>query len=71
MTTMIERLKDWKVKRLADMKTTMHYRLRPIKEVQFGFAHFVSHCIRVQIFQVDFPIRIQIFQIELPHILYL
>ena len=27
----------------------VHYRLRPIKEVQFGFAHFMSHFIRVQI----------------------
>ena len=34
----------------------MHYRLRPIKDVQFGFAHFVSHFIRVQIFQIDFPL---------------
>ena len=25
------------------------------KEVQFGFAHFMSHFIRVQIFQIDFP----------------
>ena len=33
-----------------------HYRLRPIKEVQFGFAHFMSHFIRVQIFQIDFPL---------------
>ena len=32
----------------------VHYRLRPIKEVQFGFAHFVSHFIRVQIFQINF-----------------
>ena len=34
----------------------LHYRLRSIKEVQFGFAHFVSHFIRVQIFQIDFPL---------------
>ena len=34
----------------------MHNRLRPIKEVQFGFAHFVSHFIRVQIFQIDLPL---------------
>ena len=34
----------------------MHYRLRPIKEVQFGFAHFVSQIIRIQIFQIDFPL---------------
>ena len=34
----------------------MHYRLRPIKEIQFGFAYFVSHFIRVQIFQIDFPL---------------
>ena len=34
----------------------LHYRLRPIKEVQFGFAHFMSHFIRVQIFQIDFPL---------------
>ena len=34
----------------------MHYRSKPIKEVQFGFAHFVSHFIRVQIFQIDFPL---------------
>ena len=34
----------------------VHYRLRPIKEVQFGFAHFMSHFIRVQIFQIDFPL---------------
>ena len=35
---------------------TLHYRLRSIKEVQFGFAHFVSHFIRVQIFQIEFPL---------------
>ena len=35
---------------------TLHYRLKPIKEAQFGFAHFVSHFIRVQIFQIDFPL---------------
>ena len=35
---------------------SVHYRLRPIKEVQFGFAHFMSHFIRVQIFQIDFPL---------------
>ena len=35
---------------------TLHNRLRPIKEVQFRFAHFVSHFINVQIFQIDLPL---------------
>ena len=43
-------------------KTPMHYRLRPIKEVQFGFAHFMSHFIRVQIFQIDFPLILYTFK---------
>ena len=34
----------------------MHYKLRPIGEVQFGFAHFVPHFISVQIFQINFPL---------------
>ena len=41
---------------LCALVQSMHYRLRPIKEVQFGFAHFVSHFIRVQIFQIYFPL---------------
>ena len=36
----------------------MHYCLRPIKGVHFGFANFASHFIRVQIFQIDFPLII-------------
>ena len=39
-----------------------------IEEVQFGFAHFVSYFICVQIFHF---IHIQIFQIDLPLNLYL
>ena len=35
---------------------SMHYCLRPIKGVHFGFANFASHFIRVQIFQIDFPL---------------
>ena len=34
----------------------LHYRLRPIKECQFRFANFASHFIRIQIFQIDFPL---------------
>ena len=30
----------------------LHYRFRPIKEVQFRFAYFLSHFIRIQIFQI-------------------
>ena len=35
-------------------------RLRPIEDVQFGFAHFLSHFIRVQIFQIDFPLILSV-----------
>ena len=35
---------------------TLHYWLRPIRGVHFGFANFASHFIRVQIFQIDFPL---------------
>ena len=34
----------------------LHYGLRPIKGVHFRFANFASHFIRVQIFQIDFPL---------------
>ena len=34
----------------------VHYWLRPIKGVHFRFANFASHFIRVQIFQIDFPL---------------
>ena len=34
----------------------LHYWLRPIKGVHLGFANFASHFIRVQIFQIDFPL---------------
>ena len=34
----------------------MHYWVRPIKGVHFRFANFASHFIRVQIFQIDFPL---------------
>ena len=34
----------------------LHYWLRPIKGVHFRFANFASHFIRVQIFQIDFPL---------------
>ena len=33
-----------------------HYRLSSIKGVRFRFANFASHFIRVQIFQIDFPL---------------
>ena len=36
--------------------SSMHYRLRPIKEGQFRLVNFASHFIRVQIFQIDFPL---------------
>ena len=41
---------------LGGLHSAMHYRLRPIKECQFRFANFTSHFIRVQIFQIDFPL---------------
>ena len=47
---------DLETKEVIPAKWPMHYRLRPIKEVQFGFAHFVSHFICIQIFQIDFPL---------------
>ena len=34
----------------------MHYRLRSIEGGQFRLANFASHFIRVQIFQIDFPL---------------
>ena len=34
----------------------MHYWLRSIKGGQFRFVNFASHFIRVQIFQIDFPL---------------
>ena len=37
---------------------SMHYCLRPIKGVHFGFANFASHFVRVQIFQIDFPLNL-------------
>ena len=35
---------------------TMHYWLRSIKGGQFRLVNFASHFIRVQIFQIDFPL---------------
>ena len=43
-------------------RLSTHYRLTPIKEVQFGFAHFVSHFIPVQIFQIEFPFILSAFK---------
>ena len=34
----------------------LHYRLSSIKGVRFRFANFASHFIRVQIFQIYFPL---------------
>ena len=34
----------------------MHYGLRPIEGLHFRFANLASHFIRVQIFQIDFPL---------------
>ena len=42
--------------KVQPVEQPMHYWLRPIKGVHFGFANFASHFIRVQIFQIDFPL---------------
>ena len=39
-----------------DVNRAVHYRLSSIKGVQFRFTNFVSHFIRIQIFQIDFPL---------------
>ena len=38
----------------------MHYRLRSIEGGQFRFVSFASHFIRVQIFQIDFPLILSV-----------
>ena len=35
---------------------TLHYRLRSVEGGQFRLVNFASHFIRVQIFQIDFPL---------------
>ena len=37
-------------------RQTLHYRFSSIKCVQFRFANFASHFIRIQIFQIDFSL---------------
>ena len=36
---------------------TIAYWLRPIERGKSGLANFASHFIRVQIFQIDFPLK--------------
>ena len=36
---------------------TIAYWLRPIERGKLGLANFASHFIRVQIFQIDFPLK--------------
>ena len=38
------------------LQLPLHYRLRSIEGGQFRLVNFASHFIRVQIFQIDFPL---------------
>ena len=46
----------WLWLRQQSMFPSMHYRLRSIEGGQFRLVNFASHFIRVQIFQIDFPL---------------
>ena len=41
---------------ISNIHQSFHYRARAIKEGQFRFANLTSHFIRIQIFQIDFPL---------------
>ena len=50
----------WSMARMRIACTIYRYTIDrcTFEEVQFGFAHFVSHFIRIQIFQIDLPLNL-------------